>query len=418
MVREASGLLASYRVLDLTDEAGWFCGRLLGDLGADVVKVEHPGGDPGRWRGPFYRDEPHPERSLPWLAYNANKRGITLALESPRGRELFARLVARADFVVESYPPGFLEDLGVGYPQLREHNPRLVWVSVTPFGRTGPRSRWRGPDLVVMAASGLLHLVGSPDGPPLRVSLPQAPLWGSLYAAAGALVAHVYRQRTGRGQLVDVSAQASLLSALANAPAYCSLFGKDLRRAGNHMVGRNVHGARVRAVYRCRDGYINFILYSGEAGRHSNAALVRWMEECGALPETLRSRDWEAFDVVTATQEEIDELEQAIAAFLAERTKAEFTEEALRRGILGYPVADPRDIREDPQLEARGFWEPVYHPGLEATLHYPRGFARFSNGAAGIRRPAPRVGEHNVEVYGELGLSPEDVERLRAEGVV
>jgi crotonobetainyl-CoA:carnitine CoA-transferase CaiB-like acyl-CoA transferase len=418
VVREAPRLLAAYRVLDLTGEDGWLCGRLLADLGADVVKVEPPGGDPGRRRGPFLGDEPHPERSLPWLAYNANKRGITLALDSPAGRELFRALVARADFVVESFPPGHLERLGVGYAQLREHNPRVVWVSVTPFGSTGPRSRWLGPDLVVMATSGLMHLVGRPDGPPLRLSVPQAPLWGSLYAAAGALVAHLHRQRTGCGQHVDVSMQASLLSALANAPAYWSLLGEDLRRAGNHVVGRNVHGARLRAIYRCRDGYVNFILYSGEAGRHSNAALVRWMEECGQLPERLRGRDWERFDVVTASQEEIDELEGAVAAFLATQTKAAFSEQALRRGILGYPVADPKDIREDPQLEARGFWEPVEHPELGATVTYPGCFARICGSRPGLRRPAPRVGEHNGEVYGELGLGPQDLARLRAEGVV
>jgi crotonobetainyl-CoA:carnitine CoA-transferase CaiB-like acyl-CoA transferase len=184
------------------------------------------------------------------------------------------------------------------------------------------------------------------------------------------------------------------------------------------MVGRNVHGARLRAVYRCRDGYVNFILYAGEAGRHSNAAMVRWMAECGALPENLAGRDWEAFDVITATQEEIDELQEAIAAFLAGRTKAEFVRESLRRGILGYPVADPRDIREDPQLEARGFWEPVHHAGLGAVLTYPGCFARFSGVRPPLRRPAPRVGEHNEEVYGELGLSRAELERLHQKGVV
>jgi crotonobetainyl-CoA:carnitine CoA-transferase CaiB-like acyl-CoA transferase len=418
VVSDAPAVLASYRVLDLTGEGGWFCGRVLADLGADVVKVEPPGGDPGRWHGPFAGGRPHPERALPWLAYNANKRGVTLSLEHPRGRELFCALVERADFVVESFRPGYLEELGVGYPQLRDRNPRVVWVSITPFGCQGPRSGWQGPDLVVVATSGLMHLVGRPDRPPLRVSVPQAPLWGGLYAAAGALVAHHHRQRTGRGQHVDVSTQASLLSALANAPAYYSLLGVDLRRAGNFLVGRNVHGARLRAVYRCRDGYVNFILYSGEAGRESNAAMVRWMEECGALPESLRGRDWGAFDVVTAPPEEIEQLEEAIAAFLAQRTKAEFAEESLRRGILGYPVADPRDIRGDPQLEARGFWEPIYHPQLEAVLHFPGCFARFSTGGRCLRRPAPRVGEHNGEVYGELGLSRQELEDLRQEGVV
>ncbi len=417
MTMNRQTLLAPYRVLDLTDEKGWLCGRLLADLGADVVKVEPPGGDPGR-RGPYYRDEPDPEHSLPWFAYNANKRGITLCLDHPAGQDLLRQLAARADFLLESFPPGYLDARGVGYPALRERNPRLIMVSITPFGQTGPYARWRGSDLVVMAMGGLMHLVGRPDGPPLRISLPQAGMWAGVYAAAAALIAHFHRERTGRGQHVDVSMQACLLSALANVPAYYSLFQQNLRRAGNFMVGRNVTGARLRAIYPCRDGYLNFILYSGEPGRRSNEAMIRWMVERGEAPEELAARDWNSFDILTATQQEIDAVERPIAQFLSQVTKAEFTEESLRRGILGYPVADARDIREDPHLAARGFWQRIPHPELETELTYPGPFARFSEADVGIRRRAPRIGEHNEEVYGELGLLPADLARLREQGVI
>lgn len=413
-----SGLLAPYRVLDLTGKPGWLCGRILADLGADVIKVEPPGGDPGRRFGPFYHDEVHPERSLPWMAYNANKRGITLNWNVPAGQDLLRRLARTADFFIESSRPGQLAERGLGYEDLRRENPRLIVTSITPFGQAGPYARYRGSDIVAWALSGLLSLVGEPGRPPLRVSLSQAAMWAGMYAAAGTLIAHSYRQVSGRGQHVDVSVQASLLWALANAPAYWSLNRRDLERGGNYIVGRSVTGARMRAIYRCRDGHINFIIYGGEAGRRSNEAMVAWIAESEEVPEALRKKDWDAFNVGLSTQEEIDELERPFVEFLARRTKEEFAAESVRRSILGYPVADARDIRTDPQLAARGFWQEVWHPELGVAVTYPGPCARFSEGACGIRRPAPRIGEHNLEVYGELGMTPGDVATLREEGVL
>jgi crotonobetainyl-CoA:carnitine CoA-transferase CaiB-like acyl-CoA transferase len=412
-------ILAPYRVLDLTDRHGWLCGRILGDLGADVVKVEPPGGDPGRRMGPFYADVPDPSRSLTWFAYNANKRGVTLSLEKAEGRALLRRLVQRADVLIESYHPGYLEAQGLGPQTLRDIDPRLVITSITPFGQTGPYAHYRGSDLVAMAASGLMSLVGEPGRPPLRVSLPQAAMWSGMYAAAGTLVAHYHRQATGRGQHVDVSTQAALLWALANAPSHWSLLREDLHRGGNYMVGRTITGARMRAIYPCRDGHINFFIYGGEAGRRSNEAMVQWMAETGDAPESLRRVDWAAFNVATSTQQEIEAIEGPFAAFLAKRTKAEFSTESVKRDILGYPVTNARDIREDPQLAARGFWQQVEHPELGTRLTYPGVFATFSAAACAIRRRAPLVGEHNDEIYaGELGLTPREMDALRQEGVL
>ena len=411
--------LAPYRVLDLTDELGWWCGRFLADLGADVVKVEPPGGDPGRPTGSFHGADADRAKSLSWFAGNANKRGITLAIETARGRDLLRRLAQRADFLLESFSPANLDAGGLGYEALREANPRLVYTSITPFGRTGPYARHRGSDLVAMAMSGLMALVGEPGRPPLRVSLPQARMWTGMHAAAGTLIAHHYREATGRGQHVDVSAQASLLWALANAPAHWSLMREDLHRGGSRIVGRSTTGARMRAIYRCRDGYINFIFYGGEAGRRSNAAMVEWMAELGEAPDWLIHKDWNAFNVATVTQEEVDQLEGPFVAFLSRRTKAEFSAESLKRGILGYPVADARDIRTDPHLAAREFWQPVEHPELDATVSYPGPFARFSATPLRIARRAPSAGEHNAEIYGtELGLSTGELDALRQEGVI
>jgi crotonobetainyl-CoA:carnitine CoA-transferase CaiB-like acyl-CoA transferase len=409
------GLLAPYRVLDLTDESGWLCARILGDLGADVVKVEPVGGDAGRGRPPFHEGGSAPDNGLPWLAYNASKRGVTLNLETARGRDLFRRLAARADFVVESFAPGYLDGLWLSYGALSAANPRLVLTSITPFGQTGPYAHWRGSDLVAMATSGFMSLVGEPGQAPLRVTLPQAAMWTGMYAAAGTLIAHHYREVSGRGQQVDISLQAGMLWALANAPAFWSLNRENLRRNGNRVVGRNINGAAMRAIYPCRDGYINFIIYGGEAGRRSNEGMVAWMGEAGAAPDWLRRKDWGAFNVATCTQAEIDDVEREFAAFLAQRTKSEFRDRSVQYDIIGYPVNDARDIREDPQLAARDFWQAVPDG---AGMLFPGPFAKFGAGTCAVRRPAPRVGEHNEVIYEELGLGREDLQAMRDEGVI
>ncbi len=415
----APGLLAPYRVLDLTDESGFLAGKILADLGADVVKIEPPGGDGARRVGPFAGDQLGPDRSLYWLSYNTGKRGITLNLHTPAGQDLFRRLAARADFVFETYPPGALEALGVGYPQLRALSPRLVWTAITPFGQSGPYRDYKGSDLVVMAMSGMMSLMGEPGHPPLRVSLPQSPMWAGMYAAAGALVAHHYRQASGLGQLVDISLQAALLWALANAPAFWATNRTVPRRAGQQVTGRSLTGATMRAIYPCKDGYLNFIIYGGDAGRRSNESLVAWMAEEGLAPDGLLHKDWARFNIAESTQAEIDELERPTAELFRRYTKAEFLDQAFRRDMLGYPVSDARDILADEHLAARGLWHTVEFPALGSSFKFPGSFARFSAAPVGACRPAPRVGEHNRAVYqDELGLSGAELARLGADGVI
>src|SRR3990170_3305135 len=170
MVKKAEGMLSPYRVLDLTDEKGLLCGKILGDLGADVIKIERPGGDPARRIGPFYHDEPHPEKSLFWFAFNTSKRGITLNIETADGQEIFKRLVQTADFVIETFPPGYLAKLGLGYSDLEKINPGIILVSITPFGQTGPYKDWKGADIVAWATGGDMAPWGEPDRPPIRIS--------------------------------------------------------------------------------------------------------------------------------------------------------------------------------------------------------------------------------------------------------
>jgi crotonobetainyl-CoA:carnitine CoA-transferase CaiB-like acyl-CoA transferase len=377
--------LAPYRVLDLTTELGWLCGKILAELGAEVVKIEPPGGDPER-------------DTDAWRAYNVGKRSLVLDLGTPEGRRLLLQLATSADFLLESFPPGHLDGLGLGWEVLHRLNPGLVMTSITPYGPDGPWATAPASDLELMAAGGAIWLAGDPDRPPVRISLPQAACWASAYAAAGTLIAHHHRAATGRGQHVDCSAQASLIPAIVHAPMFWAMEGVLPHRSGPFLVGRNVHGARMRNVWRCRDGHVSFALYGGEAGRRSTAAMLGWMAERGMVPDSLREVDWQAVEGPLASPELVALAEAAIAAFLATLTKREFYRGAIERRILGYPVATPEDILADEQLAAREAWQE-----LDGVRH-PSGYARFDGLPARPAGPVPAVGEHGslwAEVLGD-----------------
>lgn len=411
-------MLSPYRVLDLTNELGFLCGKILGDLGADVIKIEPPGGDPSRKIGPFYHDEPDPEKSLYWFAYNNNKRGITLNLETPKGREMFKQLAQKADIVVESFRPGYLDSLGVGYSSLSEINPRIIVTSITPYGQKGPYSQWLASDLEIMASGGAMYLFGERDREPLRVSIPQSYMWGAMHGAAGSLVALYHQVLTGEGQHVDVASREAVILGLANAPAIWDITRTNPQRDGIFLVGRSVTGAKMRVMWPTKDGYVNFIIYGGPAGRRTNQALAEWMASVGKPSRVWLEKDWSKFDIATITQEEVDELEAPLEAFFKDITCEEFFKGVVERDMLGYPVATPRENLNDPQLAARGFWVKIEHPELGESITYPAYFAKFSETTCGIRRRAPLIGEHNEEVYAELGLGRAELAALKEANVI
>ena len=271
-------------------------------------------------------------------------------------------------------------------------------ISITPFGLRGPYSDYRASDIEIMALSGAMSLAGEENGEPMRVSIPQSPYWVGVEAAMGALTALAYRSQTGRGQHVDVSAQAAMISALAHAPAFWDLNGVNPSRAGIYVTGRSVTGAKMRALWPCCDGWINFIIYGGAAGRHTNQQLVAWMDEKGLAPAWLKAIDWAVFTVTSLTQEEVDRLEVPIGAFLSTLTKLEFLEGALEREILGYPVSTVEDIFDDRQLEERGFWQELTDATSEMTFKAPGGFAIVNGRRIQTGTRVPRAGEHNEEV--------------------
>jgi crotonobetainyl-CoA:carnitine CoA-transferase CaiB-like acyl-CoA transferase len=340
-------LLAGRLVIDCTDRLGWLAGRILADLGAEVMKLDPPGTD----------------RAAPdWQAFNINKRPVDLDVRTPVGRAELDALAAKADIIFATVQPGTGSAEIFAYERLAALNPGLILVAISPFGLTGPRAEWKASDIELMAAGGAMSLAGEPDGGPRRISVPQSAPWTGSQAAIGALVALNHRNASGKGQLVDVSAQASIVISLAHAPAFWDVEGKEPKRAGTFMTGRSVTGARYRVFWPCRDGHLNFILYGGAAGRRTNEQLVSWMRDSGCDLGPLASIEWKSFDPTKATQAEIDAIEQPVSVFFLTLTKREFLDGAHKREMLGYPVSTVADIAADPQLEARGFWQSIAGP--------------------------------------------------------
>ena len=411
-------LLASYRVLDLTDERGLLAGKILADLGADVIQIEPPGGSPARNIGPFYGDDPLPEKSLFWWAYTANKRSITLDLEKKDGRALLERLVAEADFLLESFSPGYLEGLGLDYQRLAEINPKLVMVSITPFGQDGPYSNYQATDIVGMALGGFMYLTGDDDRAPVRISFPHFYLHGGAAGATAAMLAHTHRTISGQGQYVDVSCQQAVAKTLAHAPQIWDIEGVILKRQG---VYRQTSGEnRVRINWPCKDGHVNYMVQGGSVS-YSTRALLGWMGEDGFDTTDLDAIDWEKMGYGAISPELMAQLGGPLGDFFNGHTRAELVQGSLDRRILLFPVATPSALQGHPQLEARGYFKELDHPELGVAVQYPGAFIKSGDGVdiAGLYRRPPLIGEHNLEIYrDELGLSVAEIESLKRGGVI
>ena len=415
-VQTAGALLEGYRGLDLTDEKGLLCGRILADLGAEVIKVERPQGDPARSIGPFYEDVPHPERSLFWFAYNANKKGITLDIARRDGRELFMRLVKNVGFVIESFPPGYMEGLGLGYPVLNEHNPRLVVASITPFGSCGPYRDYKASDITLMAMGGYMYMTGETDRPPLRISSDQAYLHAASEAAVATIIALYHSGESGEGQHIDISVQASLMTCTVNAVPFWEMNQVILGRAGPYRVG--LTAAKQRQLWDCKDGYVIFYFAGGAFGAKGNTALVKWLGEEGLADDFVKAIDWDSFDMAMATEEVEGHIEKLVAVLFKRYTAAELYENAIERGLTLCPVLTPAGILEDSQLKARDYWTEVEHEESGRSFRYPGPFARLSDRPNRYVR-APRIGEHNGEIYHDgLGLSYEQLVSLKQARVI
>ncbi len=408
-------MLSPYRVLDLTDEKGFLCGKILGDLGADVIKIEPPGGDPARNMGPYYHDIPEPEKSLFWFAYNTSKRGITLNLNTADGRDIFKKLLKTADLVIESSAPAHMEKLGLGYEDLSLINPELIMTSITPFGQNGPYKDYKAADIVISALGGTMTIAGDPDDQPLNFSVEQTYPQAGAQAAAATMMALHYREfHQGGGQHIDVSMQECMTWAAWLQVQFWELSRILLRRAG----WRVTRGALKKLnIFPCKDGYISWSVYTGGQGSKTRA-LVDWMEEEG-MAGNLKGINWGAIDFDKVTQEQLDHWESEFGKFFLRHTKRYLHEEATKRDIWLFPVNTTEDILKNPQLASRGFWVKVDHPELQGPINYPGAPLILSETPWAISGRAPLIGEHNQEIYQrELGLSVEDLVILKEAGVI
>lgn len=416
--QELSGPLAGLRVLELADETGQFCGKLLGDLGADVVKIEPPGGEPTRRVGPYLDDSPHPDRSLSFWHYNTSKRGITLDLESREGAAIFRRLADEADIILETRQPGYLASIGLGYEDLSAGKDGLVMCSLTPFGQTGPWRNYLGSDLLHMAAGGEMASCGydeadMPGSPPIAPGGGNAWHMGGHFAYMGIMAALVSRTMTGRGQYIDCSIhEACALTTEAAIASYVYRGETMLRQTGRHHAPDQTP----RTQFLAADGVYVCALVAGRLNPKYVLELADLLDAFG-YPHDLRDAKYQDGRIIAASQSHI--IDGLVAGFIASLPAETVYRAAQDRGFTWASVRAPEDLLQDGHLEDRGFWKTVEHPELGRSFVYPGEAAIYSGSPWRISRRAPLLGEHNVEVLcGEIGLTRGELCALAEAGVI
>lgn len=403
--------LAGLRVLDLTSGGYNLAGRVLSDLGAEVIAVEPPGGSRTRRIGPYAGDQIDGEHSLVWLAYNAGKLSITLNPATRDGRALFHDLLSRADVLLESDGPVAWRNRALDLDGLRHDYPRLIVTSITPFGSQGPHAGYRATDIVIWSRAGMQYLMGDRDRPPVRISLPQTELLAAAQGVAGTLLALWSRNDSQRGQQVDAPAQVAAVWQGMNAFFYPPVMGTALSRYG---IERQWSTTPVQEVFECADGYVAIYVLGGPLGARSMGRLVAWMDSEGAAPDELKVVDWLSWNIAELTPADIERVTRPIAAFVRPKNRMEVHERGISDGILATACYTVEDLVDDIQLKARGYWQPVTDGnGLKAFLPGP--YAQLSATPLRSPAPAPKLGEHNQKIYREeLGLSVDELVLLRA----
>lgn len=408
------GLLSGFRALDLTDPKGYVCGKILANFGVEVIKVEKPDGDTGRYRYPFIGGEVDPEKGIYWNSYNSDKKGITLNLETERGREIFKELVKTADFVIESFDPGYLDSLGIGYEALSEVNPRIIVTSITPFGQNTSRKHYKGGEIICAALGAIMDNIGDEDRAPLMEPSDTCTFYSNIAAVTGTMTAHYGRQLDGEGQHVDVSIQEASTSRNPQG----ELGWIHNRKSPKRMGPYSKYGiAKVRTVWACKDGFVNWTLFAGFLGAKGNAALCQWMNEDGLENPLNAILDWKQFDMSGMTEEDHANWERCIAAFFMNHTKEELSVEGSKRKLSATILADPKDILENEHLNARDYWVDLDYPELGTQLPQPKFFMQSNETENFTKCRAPHIGEHNSEIYAQLGLG-DSLAELKAAGVI
>lgn len=409
----AERALDGVRIVEFTDELGSYCGRLLADLGADVIKVEPPGGGRQRNSGPFRVGfEGNADASLPFWVHNTSKKSVVLDLETLEGKEKAKKLALSADIVIEDYPPGTMAGWGLGYDDLAAEKPSLVYTSVTGFGQTGPHAGWAYSDIVGQATGGIMTLAGEPADPPNMIYGNQANVSASIQAAQGTMVALLHAEATGEGQQVDVSAQEAVSMSQETAMQTWDFQKKNRVRTGETGgIPLKIPGA---GTLKTRDGYILLYIIAPAGGDLPD--LIAWMREEGKqedldeepyaslIPQLnmawltqLMSNPAEAAKVIPL----VPHLNDVIANFFADKTAREAYEEGQHRRLLIGIVSTPKDLAENTQLRARNWFVQFPEAPAGDPVEFPGPPYRLSETPTTVTRP-PRLGEHTEAVLAAL----------------
>ncbi len=413
-----AGPLAGLRVLELTSEPAQFCGKLMADLGADVIKVEPPGGEETRNIGPFLDDQADPERSLYFWHYNTSKRGVTIDITKPSGQEIFRNLAATAALVLESYPAGRMSELGLGYEILSANNPSLIMCSVTPFGQDGPWRDYQTSDLLHLAAGGQMASSGYdpedvPDAPPIAPGGGNAWHIASHYAYIGILAALYHRDFTGEGQYIDVSVHEACSRTTEGAIAIYLSTGDVVRR----HTGRHASPDESPKIqHATKDGgWINTTRSGSNLTTARVKILAEWMDSHGLAQDLLDEKYQDPAVVLQSDQH----FAAVLREFFANMPLVEAYEGGQELNFPWGAVRTMGEIVDDPHLADRGFFVPVEHPELGREITYPGPAAIYNGSPWRIYRRAPLIGEHNDEILGgELGLSKSNLDALKKSGVI
>ena len=406
------GALADLKIVELSERvAGPFCTKVMADMGAEVVKIEQPGiGDVARTRGPFPGDEPHPDRSALFLYLNTNKIGISLDITKPEGVALFRALVKEADILVETQTPGFLKSLGVGYDSLHNIAPQLIVTSISPFGQTGPYKDYKAYNLNTFHAGVVgyetpFNYVTDPENePPIKAGGQQADMLTAWTAASATMSAVFHRDLTGEGQHVDISEVEAVAHMIRPNTALYSHEPPDGPNR-SRFLRRTKWG--LAYVFPCQDGYIALLALTDQHWESLKVLMGR--------PEWAES---ELFATLLSRFQNIDALDVSVAAWVADQKRDELAREGQDLHIPVFPVRDMQEVVESDQYRERGFLVDIDHPAT-GPITYPGAPFKFSATPWQVRSPAPQLGQHNAEVYGErLGLSAERIEQLRQQGVI
>ena len=394
------GALEGVRVLDISqDIAGSFCARLLADYGAEVIKLEPTGGAALRRMGPFYKHDPHPEKSLFFFVLNLNKFGVTLNIESKGGKKLFRELVQDADVVVESFKPGYLTSLGLDYENLEALNQRVILTSITPFGQVGPYSHYRGEEIVSYAMGAIMSISGTPEGGPLKHGGFQAQYEGGLNAAAATSMALLLQDTTGDGQHLDISiTECVSATMISNQTLYPFTGGVQSRR----KLSPSLYGDPMPS----KDGWV-----MSQAG---GGAGWRDMVSFYDRPELLEP----PYDSRTGRSKHSAGLDAIWRDAVKDRSRWDLFKEASEMRMLFGIVQTPEDLANCPQLESREFYQEVEHPVM-GKLRVPAVLFNFSQTPYQLRYPTPTLGQHNITVYCDrLGYTKEDLTRMRGLNII